>query len=113
MSPHSTTPPAGNQGHRTETTISDTRDNSLPENSPLGPDNNRLPQAPITKISLSRNGETRLVVIKCPYCKKRHTHGWPFGARTPGIRVAHCRTTTVTTTTSYQLTTQGGEPRGN
>lgn len=33
---------------------------------------------------------TRLVVVQCPHCGRRHTHGWPFGDSEVGLRVAHC-----------------------
>ena len=112
MSPHSTTPPAGNQGHRTETHNTNSDVASIPETSAPGLDQDQLPRAYITHVDLSRNGDTRIVVVKCPNCNKRHTHGWPHNTATPGIRVAHCRTTTVAPAASYVLT-QGGEPHGN
>lgn len=33
---------------------------------------------------------TRLVVIRCPICGRRHCHGWPYSLDTIGSRVAHC-----------------------
>lgn len=41
------------------------------------------------EVHLSRG--VRTVVITCPFCKKRHTHGWPLGStEPPGSRVPHC-----------------------
>lgn len=35
---------------------------------------------------------TRLVRVRCPYCGRIHTHGWPYGETgQPGHRVAHCK----------------------
>lgn len=33
---------------------------------------------------------TRLVVVRCPYCRRKHTHGWPLGQTAIGHRLAHC-----------------------
>jgi hypothetical protein len=33
---------------------------------------------------------TRHVEVGCPYCAKKHLHGWPFEDKKPGRRVAHC-----------------------
>jgi hypothetical protein len=34
--------------------------------------------------------DTRIVEIACPFCGRRHTHGWPHDSAEPGVRVAHC-----------------------
>ena len=34
--------------------------------------------------------DTRLVTIRCPWCDRKHTHGWPYGETEIGHRVAHC-----------------------
>ena len=33
---------------------------------------------------------TRTVHVLCPWCGRRHNHGWPYGTPTIGARVAHC-----------------------
>ena len=37
------------------------------------------------------NGD-RLVYVHCPYCQKKHRHGWPrqAGQAAPGHRISHC-----------------------
>ena len=37
------------------------------------------------------NGD-RLVYVHCPYCQKKHRHGWPrqAGQAAPGHRFSHC-----------------------
>lgn len=46
--------------------------------------------AVISKIEATKT--TRLVTVKCPFCQKTHTHGWPYsdGWTPPGTRVVHC-----------------------
>lgn len=34
--------------------------------------------------------DTRLVKVRCPHCGKTHTHGWPYGQKTIGVRISHC-----------------------
>lgn len=47
------------------------------------------PQAPI--ISVIPGDSTRLVYIRCPFCGKKHQHGWPYGeANPPGLRISSC-----------------------
>ncbi len=47
-----------------------------------------LPLAEVLTVSLTHT--TRLVVVRCPVCRRKHTHGWPFGVDVIGSRVAHC-----------------------
>lgn len=37
----------------------------------------------------SRRGG-RTVVVRCPNCSRRHTHGWPQSDTVPGWRRPHC-----------------------
>ena len=34
----------------------------------------------------------RLVIVACPYCRRKHVHGWPpeYADSDVGPRVAHC-----------------------
>jgi len=41
-------------------------------------------------LSVRELRHTRLVRIRCPFCSRLHTHGWPFEALDVGTRVAHC-----------------------
>lgn len=51
----------------------------------------RLPLAEVLRVKAGRT--TRLVVVLCPLCGKKHTHGLPYG-RDPETyvqtRVRHC-----------------------
>jgi len=53
----------------------------------------RLPIAPVLTVTPTRT--TRLVVVRCPICHRKHTHGWPYTTDTIGARVAHCVTRNV------------------
>jgi hypothetical protein len=47
--------------------------------------------APVVRVDQPRRrGDSRTVVVACPHCRKRHTHGWPPGNAEIGSRVAHC-----------------------
>jgi len=48
----------------------------------------RLPVAGVLTITPTKT--TRLVTIRCPICRRKHTHGWPYSTDTIGSRVAHC-----------------------
>lgn len=51
-------------------------------------------QAPPTVQAISSHvgrGGIRTVEIRCPFCRRRHTHGWPEGQSTIGGRLSHCR----------------------
>ena len=47
-----------------------------------------LPVAPVLKVVT--RGAVRAVRVLCPFCSRRHWHGWPFDAPDVGLRVAHC-----------------------
>ncbi len=47
-----------------------------------------LPVAEVLTVTPTRT--TRLVVIRCPICARKHQHGWPYSLDTIGSRVAHC-----------------------
>jgi hypothetical protein len=57
-----------------------------------------LPTAEVIKVSRpvwywqegSWDG-SRIVAIRCPYCRGVHRHGWLESQPEPGDRVAHCR----------------------
>lgn len=34
---------------------------------------------------------TRDVLVDCPFCGRRHVHGWPWGSESIGSRLSHCR----------------------
>lgn len=48
--------------------------------------------AHVISVSTKRYGRdtVRTVTIRCPYCSKRHVHGWPLGDAAPGWRRPHC-----------------------
>ncbi len=48
--------------------------------------------ANVISVSTKRYGRdtVRTVTIRCPFCGKRHTHGWPLGDCEPGSRRPHC-----------------------
>lgn len=49
--------------------------------------------ATATAIKVTPTKTTREVIVQCPYCGRKHTHGWPCASYPddPGPRVAHCR----------------------
>ncbi len=47
-----------------------------------------LPSALV--LTVTPTASTRLVTIRCPFCRRTHTHGWPSEAPDVGTRVAHC-----------------------
>lgn len=51
------------------------------------------PVAQVLTVTPTRT--TRLVVVRCPICHRKHTHGWPYTTDTIGARVAHCVTRNV------------------
>jgi hypothetical protein len=53
----------------------------------------RLPVAGVLTITPTKT--TRLVTIRCPVCRRKHTHGWPYTTDTIGARVAHCVTRNI------------------
>ncbi|MGB9307119.1 MAG: hypothetical protein WCB92_26585 [Mycobacterium sp.] len=59
--------------------------------------------APIESVSVKRYGRdtVRTVTIRCPYCTRRHTHGWPEGDAAPGFRRPHCDDRTIHTPDYY------------
>jgi hypothetical protein len=48
-----------------------------------------IPEAAIVSVIPAR--ETRLVVVRCPFCGGRHIHGWPLDETSSvGLRRSHC-----------------------
>ncbi len=47
-----------------------------------------LPVAEVLTVTPTRT--TRLVLIRCPICARKHQHGWPYSLDSIGSRVAHC-----------------------
>lgn len=45
-----------------------------------------------TRRSFLGGGIVRIVEVACPFCHRKHTHGWPVqdGDADPGHRIAHC-----------------------
>ncbi len=41
-------------------------------------------------LSIRKLRHTRLVRVRCPFCPRRHWHGWPFDTPDVGMRVSHC-----------------------
>jgi hypothetical protein len=53
----------------------------------------RAHETPIVPVQARRgaNGQWTLTVLKCPFCKKRHTHGGGSGPHPDaGPRLSHC-----------------------
>jgi hypothetical protein len=44
-----------------------------------------------TVVKIVTSGWTRDVYVSCPFCTRRHVHGYPFGDDAVGPRVAHCK----------------------
>jgi hypothetical protein len=47
-----------------------------------------LPLAEVLTVTSTKT--TRLVLIRCPICARKHQHGWPYSLDVIGSRVAHC-----------------------
>lgn len=47
--------------------------------------------ATATVISITPTRLTRVVIVICPLCHRRHMHGWPYDQPDVGSRVADCR----------------------
>ncbi len=60
-----------------------------------------LPVAEVLRVRV-RDG-ARLVRVRCPFCGKRHTHGWPPRHADPGARIAHCHRPTGEPARSYRV----------
>jgi len=61
----------------------------------LASDSTSVPRAHVVKVfdALDHPKAThrvRTVTVACPYCQRTHTHGWPAGFDTPGVRLSHC-----------------------
>ncbi len=63
-------------------------------------------------LTVTPTPTTRLVLIRCPVCGRKHTHGWPLGVDVIGTRVAHCvgRHVPPGAPTSYHVPTPPEEP---
>ncbi len=45
----------------------------------------------VVAVTVTARRDTRHVVIVCPYCRRRHSHGWGYDAPgEPGHRLSHC-----------------------
>lgn len=46
----------------------------------------------VTVRPIHRHGRvhTFIVEVRCPFCGRTHSHGWPPGEPTIGTRRAHC-----------------------
>jgi hypothetical protein len=45
------------------------------------------------KVVNPRTGNVRsyrTVLVRCPFCAAKHTHGWPDSWEEPGMRIPHC-----------------------
>lgn len=47
-----------------------------------------LPIAPVIRVQTGRS--TRTVTVSCPFCRRKHLHGWSYVSDGIGSRVAHC-----------------------
>lgn len=45
----------------------------------------------VGRPSSGRDG-VRTVSVRCPYCRRRHIHGWPESASSPWRVLSHCMT---------------------
>lgn len=45
----------------------------------------------LVPVRIAEVKETRLVYVLCPYCGKKHQHGWPYDAVDVGHRIPHCK----------------------
>jgi hypothetical protein len=52
----------------------------------------RLADVPVAAVlAIHPTLTTRLVKIRCPYCRRTHLHGWPYGqSGEHEPRVSHC-----------------------
>lgn len=48
-----------------------------------------IPTLRPVSVTIDRRG-VRLVVVRCPFCSRQHTHGWPPESEDVGTRLAHC-----------------------
>jgi len=60
-----------------------------------------LSVAEVVKV-VTRDG-VRLVFVACPYCRRKHVHGWPFEAPDVGLRVSHCHRPAGEPVRSYRV----------
>lgn len=45
----------------------------------------------LTPLSVTHCRTTRAVVVQCPHCGRKHSHGWSYASEAvPGHRLAHC-----------------------
>ncbi len=44
----------------------------------------------VIALSIKPTKGTRAVTVRCPFCRRKHFHGWPYGSQTIGSRVSHC-----------------------
>lgn len=46
----------------------------------------------VTALTVTPLWDTRLVTVACPFCGRKHTHGWAWssGDESPGLRTSHC-----------------------
>ncbi len=70
-----------------------------------------LPTALVLTVTPTKT--TRLVTIRCPICRRKHQHGWPYSLDSIGTRVAHCvgRNVPPGAPTNYSIETPAEPPR--
>ncbi len=54
-------------------------------------------------VKVVRRGAVRLVIVTCPYCRRKHVHGWPFEAPDVGLRLVHCHRPNGEPVRSYRV----------
>ncbi|MEJ7649404.1 MAG: hypothetical protein WKF57_10260 [Nakamurella sp.] len=45
----------------------------------------------VTALDVQHARTTRTVTVLCPFCTRRHHHGWPYDSALIGVRLSHCR----------------------
>lgn len=45
----------------------------------------------VVALAVTDHRHTRSVVVLCPYCERKHSHGWGYDTTPePGLRESHC-----------------------
>jgi hypothetical protein len=66
-----------------------------------------IPAAEVVRVKPGK--ATRTIIVRCPYCSKLHSHGWPPGMADIGPRVAHCHPRQDSPAPSYWIPTPAGD----
>ncbi|WP_068492487.1 hypothetical protein [Pseudoclavibacter helvolus] len=69
----------------------------------------RKPIPVVRPVRIARTRDTRLVYVVCPYCGKKHQHGWGYDIPRVGHRIPHCEPGQNTVGYIVQTPDEGGE----